>query len=79
MSSVRQKVLRTVRLLPETVKIGMESEAALSLAALPREQGGEQRSNEGEAVPEAPIPMERDENEELREQIGDLLRRFFCV
>jgi len=52
----------------------MESEAALSLAALPREQGEEQRSNEGEAVPEAPIPMERDENEELREQIEDLRR-----
>lgn len=70
MSSVRQRVLRTVRLLPQAVKIGMESEAALSL-----EQGEEQRSNEGEAAPEAPTPRERDENEELREQIGDLLRR----
>ena len=70
MSSVRQRVLRTVRLLPQAVKIGMESEAALSL-----EEGEEQRSNEGEAAPEAPTPRERDENEELREQIGDLLRR----
>ena len=70
MSSVRQRVLRTVRLLPQAVKIGMESEAALSL-----EQGEEQRSNEGEAAQEAPTPRERDENEELREQIGDLLRR----
>ena len=75
MSSVRQKVLRTVRLLPEAVKIGMESEAALSLPALPLERGEEQRSNEGEAVLEAPTPRERDENEELREQIGDLRRR----
>ena len=74
MSSVRQKVLRTVRLLPETVKIGMESEAALSLAALPLEQGEEQRSNEGEAVPEASIPGERGETEELREQMEDLRR-----
>ena len=37
MSSVRQRVLRTVRLLSQAVKIGMESEAALSL-----EQGEEQ-------------------------------------
>ena len=74
MSSVRQKVLRTVRLLPETVKIGMESEAALSLAALPLEQGEEQRSHEGEAVPEASIPGERGETEELREQMEDLRR-----
>ena len=70
MSSVRQKVLRTVRLLPEAVKIGMESEAALSL-----EQGEEQRSHEGEAVPEALIPRERGENEELRERMEDLRRR----
>lgn len=70
MSSVHQRVLRTVRLLPEAVKIGMESEAALSL-----EEGEEQRSNEGEAVPEAPVPGARDESEELREQIGDLRQR----
>ena len=61
--------------MPEAVKIGMESEAALSLAALPLEQGEEQRSNGGEAVPEASISRERDEGEVLREQIGDLRRR----
>lgn len=72
MSSVRQKVLRTVRLLPQAVKIGMESEAAL-----PLEQGEEQRSNGGEGVSDAAVPgdRERDENEELLEQIAELRRR----
>ena len=74
MSSVRQRVLRTVRLLPQAVKIGMESEAAL-----PLEQGEEQRSNGevGIGVAEAPASDEpvRDENRELLDRIEELSRR----
>ena len=74
MSSVRQRVLRTVRLLPQAVKIGMESEAAL-----PLEQGEEQRSNgeDGIGVAEALASGEpvRDENRELLDRIEELSRR----
>ena len=61
MSSIRQGVLRAVRLLPDAVKIGAESETALysatvlpSTTALPSVQGEEQISNG--ASPSGDVP-----------------------
>lgn len=66
MSSVRQKVLRTVRLLPQAVKIGMEPEAALSPV---REE--EQPLNEP-SPPQEPVKSREDE---LQEQLAELRNR----
>lgn len=66
MSSVRQKVLRTVRLLPQAVKIGMEPEAAP-----PPVREEEQPLNEP-SPPQEPVKSREDE---LQEQLADLRNR----